>query len=310
MKMIFFKKTREKAEEFGISFWKMPETLLILSALLNIFVMIGTYYWASNIAEDPREAVLIVALESIMILVISNIIVESAERIIDTQKLKREFVSIISHQIRSPLTNIHWSLEILKRKKNEGYEVTEKYLNRIAESSKRITNLADNFIHLSRIDEKVKFKKEKIDLVKIVEKIVASNSLFAHSHHVKVVFKQINKEVLVNSNRESLRIIIENLIENAIKYCSEGGTVEILIKKNEGNTIFQVSNEGLGISNNEKEFIFKKFYRTKEAKLIFPHGTGLGLYMSKSLLQKLGGKIWFESKLNRKTTFFVELPKT
>lgn len=307
--MIFFKKLREKSEEYGIPFWKLPEVLLISSAIVNVFVMIITYYWAGDLAEDPREAVFIVALEAIIILVISNMIVESANGIINNQKLKKEFIDIISHQIKSPLTNIRWSLEMLERKKNRGHEITDKYLHRVAESSEKIITLVNDFIHLSRMDEKSRLEKKKINLAKLSQKLIENNSFFAQSRNVTVEFEQANEEFFVNANEENLQIALENLIDNAIKYCPEGTSVKIFLERKEENVIFEISNKGIGISQEERPFMFNKFYRSDKAKLLFSNGTGLGLYISKNLLHKMNGDVWFESKPGEKTTFFVKLPK-
>jgi signal transduction histidine kinase len=308
--MKFIKELKEKSKDYNVPFWKLPETLLVMSALLNILIMVITYYWMSNLAEDPREAVLIVALESILILFISNMIVESAEEIIDGQVLKKEFIEIISHQTRTPLTNICWNIEMINRiKEKEGYsDKMEKHLTRIAESSNKIMELTNDFIYLSRINEEIELSKEKIDLVEMINKVIEENTAPVQSRQLKVLFSPKEKAVFVNSNEENLKIVLDNLFDNATKYCQKEGTIEISIEKKGGCAVLKVFNEGIGISAEEKKFIFEKFYRAKEAKQLFSHGTGLGLYISKKILDKIGGQIWFESKPGKNVTFFVKLP--
>ncbi|HHE76682.1 MAG TPA: ATP-binding protein, partial [Candidatus Parcubacteria bacterium] len=106
-----------------------------------------------------------------------------------------------------------------------------------------------------------------------------------------------------------LKLVIENLIDNAIHYTRKGGEVSVNIERKNGrNIIFKIKDDGIGISEEEKKYIFKKFFRAENALRKRTRGNGLGLYICKSIIEKLGGKIWFDSKLNKGTTFYFTLP--
>jgi signal transduction histidine kinase len=145
-------------------------------------------------------------------------------------------------------------------------------------------------------------------LIEVINNVIKENTALVQSRQLKVFFNPKEDEIFVNSNKEGLKIVLDNLFDNATKYCQEEGNIEISIERKEQHVIFKIFNEGTSIAKEEEKFIFEKFYRTKEAKRLFSHGTGLGLYISKKILGRLDGQIWFESKPAESATFFVKLP--
>ncbi len=305
--MIIFDELKKKAKDYGVPFWKLPDVLLIFSAILNIVAVITTYYWASSITNDPRVASLLVIIEALIILVVTSIIIDSVEKVISSQKMKKDFIDTISHQIGTPITNIRWSVEMLERKKGVCNSACDVYLKRIVDSSLRIVTIFNDFINLSKLDEQKILQKRKFNLPNLVKEIISLNQTFAKGKDLKIVFSCPKNISDIKSNKEGLGVVLENLIDNAVKYSNEKSQIKISLKKEESNFLFEISNKGKGIDDDEKKFIFSKFFRSRNARKVFPQGTGLGLYVSKNILEKIGGKIWFE-KISGGMKFFVKLP--
>jgi signal transduction histidine kinase len=297
---------KKQSREYGVPFWRLPDFLLVIMAVLNILAMGVTYYWATQLMEDPREAVFLVAIESILILVITNVFVESDKKIIDNQKIKKEFINIISHQIRSPVTVIKWNLEMIE---NSGVpEKQKEYLDRVSGATKKMEELVNDFINLSRLERKEKIALKKVQADQIIKEAVKSSSTLAKIKNVKVKIELDENNTCVMADQERLQIVFDNLVDNAIKYSNpqEKVTVEGEIENDE--FLVKIRNKGVMIKQKDYKNIFKKFYRTDEARKYASTGSGLGLYICKTLLNKMGGDIWIGVSTKKEVVFFVTLP--
>ena len=117
MKKTIARRVKDEARRYGVPFWKLPDFLILMMAFINILGMLFTYYLALNFVDDPRTAVIFVAIESAIILIIGNIVAESSRKVIANYRLKEEFIDLVSHQIRNPITNVKWNLELLGQEK-------------------------------------------------------------------------------------------------------------------------------------------------------------------------------------------------
>ncbi|MDD5430794.1 MAG: ATP-binding protein, partial [Candidatus Pacebacteria bacterium] len=121
--------------------------------------------------------------------------------------------------------------------------------------------------------------------------------------------KEYSKNLLnINADLNIMRMVLQNLISNAVKYTTKGGRISVKISKEEKNFTIEVSNTGYGIPKNQQDKIFTKLFRADNAREIDPEGNGLGLYIVKSIINSAGGKIWFNSVENETTTFYVSIP--
>ncbi len=242
----------------------------------------------------------------------------SREQEID--KSKTEFVSVASHQLRSPIASINWYAELLSGAES-GYlnKKQKKYLSEIIKSSKRMSTLVKCLLNVSRIE----LGTFVINIKKINLKILVDDVLDELKFQIKEKNLTIKKDFdldidSVQNDQNALRIILQNLINNAIKYTPENGLVNIKFnKKDNDNILFTISDTGIGIPLKEQEHIFKKMFRTERAKKIEVDGSGLGLYIVKMIVKKIQGKIWFKSPVFKKdekhdfdygTVFYCEIP--
>ncbi len=304
--MKIIKSIKEEAKEYGISFWRLPDFLILIMALINIVGMLSTYYLALNFVDDPRTAVIFVAIESAIILIIGSIVAESSRKVIVNYKLKEEFIDLVSHQIRSPITNMKWNLEFLKQEKLSKKQ--EKYVNRLAGSVEKVVSLVNDFVYLSRLDQnKKELVRQEIDASNFVKKILKEMKIFAYSKGVDLKFSSKCENCCIKTDQKKFKIVIDNIIENALKYSVEGSQVEIEIYNEKNELVVKIKDYGCGIEKDERSFIFDKFYRASEAKKLSVEGTGVGLYVSKILLEEMGGRIWFESEYKKGSTFYISL---
>ncbi|MBC7074342.1 PAS domain-containing sensor histidine kinase [Candidatus Parcubacteria bacterium] len=225
------------------------------------------------------------------------------------EKLKSEFVSLSAHQLRTPLSGIYWALDsILKKKEisSEDREILFEATKKIEQMIRLISELLD----VVKLEEgSWVYKVSEFDLAKLTKEVV---ELFKDA--IKEKGLQFSLEVernlpKVRGDKEKIRLVIQNLLDNAIRYNFQGGQIKIEIKRSgEKEVEFSISDTGIGIPENQKNQIFRKFFRASNAIKKETEGSGLGLFMAKNIIESQQGKIWFESIEGEGSTFYFTLP--
>lgn len=230
----------------------------------------------------------------------------------EIDKTKTEFVSLASHQLRTPLAAIRWYSEMLKSERLGPLSDQQKsYLGEIYDSNRRMVELVNSLLNVSRIDLGT-FAIEPVptDFKEVAESVL--RELFVKIQetgmHVKATYQDNIPKV--NADPKLVRIIFQNLLSNSVKYTKKGGNVSLDITYDVKNILIKVSDDGVGIPAAVQDRVFTKLFRADNARIVESEGTGLGLYIIKSVVEKSGGHIWFKSEENKGTTFFVELPIT
>lgn len=230
---------------------------------------------------------------------------------VELDKAKDEFISLASHQLKGPITAISWSLgEFLIKYKKDLKKEQETMLDKIYEINKGMMELVGGFLDVTRM-ETTGFAIEtgKVDLIESCNLILVELAGQIAEKRLQIIKKFDMKVPPVNIGIKTARIIFQNLLTNAIKYSQENGEIEVSIIKAPKGIRVSVKDNGFGIPDEAKPFIFTKLFRANNAKEKEPSGTGLGLYLVKSLLDKVEGKIKFESSEGKGTTFYVDLKK-
>lgn len=235
----------------------------------------------------------------------------SREREID--KMKSEFVSLASHQLKTPLTGIKWFTELLLKEKSGGLNGEQKdYVKRVFDSNERMINLVNDLLDVSHIDAGSKFDivRKPADVVQIVNEVVQDKINLINDRKITVIKcpDALDKlEMLVDSDK--LRQVFDNLINNAIKYSHVGGIVELGCKHDlKDGVVFYIKDSGIGIPKHQQKRVYDKFFRGDNALTAQTDGTGLGLYIARAVVEAHGGKMWFESKEGKGSTFYFSLP--
>ncbi len=237
------------------------------------------------------------------------IIVRDSTKEREINKLKSEFVSVASHQLRTPLTGIKWFTEFLLK---GGLDAKSKdYVQQIYISNERMLRLVDDLLNVSHIETGNKFEivLKDADLILIIKDVIKECALLAKPKYISLVYSEKSLQKLILAIDElKLRQVFQNLISNAIKYSKENTKimVECQIKNNE--VIFSVRDKGIGIPEHQQGQVFSKFFRAENVFTMHTDGTGLGLYIAKAIVDAHGGKIWFKSEENKGTVFFISLP--
>lgn len=219
---------------------------------------------------------------------------------------KTEFVSIASHQLQTPISAIGWLTELLTgnvvgRLSARQREVVEK----IEQSNRRMVDLVNALLNTSRIDVGTfMITPEPTDIAALLHDVVAEAQIHP-PHNVTVTEEYDPKTPPIPADPMLLRTICQNLILNALRYTPDNGQVFIRLKNSAEAVTIEVSDTGIGIPANSREQIFKKFYRAPNAMQFLPEGIGLGLYITKSIVEASGGTISFSSTEGRGTTFQV-----
>jgi PAS domain S-box-containing protein len=222
-------------------------------------------------------------------------------------RAKTEFVSLASHQLRTPLTAIKWNAEIVLEE--ELSADVKSYIDQIYQSNERMIELVNGLLNVSRIDMGTfAIEPEKIDPIVIFDSVLGELEPLIVSKKLKITKTYKTVDAFLNTDKKLLRIVVQNLLSNAVKYTDEKGKVEVSVKKTKTNFEFIVQDSGMGIPKNQQGKIFSKLFRAENAVASVADGTGLGLYVTKAVVEQLGGKITFKSTENKGTTFFFNLP--
>ncbi|MFA6424135.1 MAG: ATP-binding protein [Candidatus Magasanikbacteria bacterium] len=230
----------------------------------------------------------------------------------EIDQAKSEFVSLASHQLRTPLSTVNWYTEmLLAGDAGKMNAEQKKYLREIYDSNNRMIDLVNTLLNVSRIEMGTfKVKPEPIKISEVIESLLSELSVQTSQHKLKVE-KKFGKDVpTINADPSLIRIIIQNLLSNAVKYTPDGGKISAEVMRRPHDVMIEIKDSGYGIPKNQQDKIFNKMFRAENVKDKITDGNGLGLYSTKAIVEQSGGKIWFESEENKGTSFFVTIPLT
>jgi signal transduction histidine kinase len=229
------------------------------------------------------------------------------ERTVD--KLRDDFVATASHELRTPLAAIYGAAKTLRRANGLDEEGVELLVAIISSESERLARVIDDILLASQLDSgRLRFASTSVDVRALVADVVESMQMHAQKGVTLRLDASPNGLPAVSVDPIKLRRVLQNLVDNAIKYSPEGGPVVVRVEAGDGRVRLQVNDAGLGIPPSEQERIFDKFYRADPLLARGVGGTGLGLYICRELVQRMGGEIELESEPGKGSSFTVELP--
>lgn len=228
------------------------------------------------------------------------------------EQAKSDFLAIASHQLRTPLGSMRWSMEmILSGDFGVISQEAKTALTTVLENNQRMINLVNDLLSVSKIDQgRLTSSPEEVLLSNVVLEAINEVSILAKAKNLKINNELEGNEYKVFVDKKQLREAVENLLSNAIKYNIADGkfSMSVLPPDEDGFITFKVADTGMGISQGDQKNIFRKFFRGANAIHKETEGSGLGLYVVKSYVQRWGGKIWFESDLDKGAIFYITIP--
>jgi len=225
----------------------------------------------------------------------------------ELNELKTQFLSLVSHEFKTPLSGILTSTMLLsKYKLTQQQDKRDKHLKTITDKVHYLNNILNDFLSVEKLEKgKVNYSPSTFKLSKVVNEVVYNANMLLKDGQ-RINYPEDIDSYSLCQDEKIVELALSNLVHNAIKYSSENTTIDIDIKQNDEVTIFMVKDNGIGIPKKDQKNIFNRYFRAENALLT--QGTGIGLNIVKDHLENLNGKIYFESEPNKETIFTVELP--
>lgn len=227
----------------------------------------------------------------------------------ELNELKTRFLSLVSHEFKTPLSSILTSITLLaKYTETEQQEKRDKHVNTIKNKVKYLDTILNDFLSVERLESgKVNYKIEIFPLSKIVNEVIYNANMLLKSGQ-KIQYPDNIDEIILQFDEKTLELVLSNLIHNAIKYSPEDSIIDLKVEIEEEEFVVKVIDEGIGIPKEEQKHIFDRYFRAENA--LVTQGTGIGLNIAKQHLENLGASIKFSSKENLGSTFILHIPKT
>jgi two-component system phosphate regulon sensor histidine kinase PhoR len=225
------------------------------------------------------------------------------------ESLRRDFIANVSHELKTPLSAIRACAETLRNGALADPQATQRFLGRIEEQSDRLHHLILDMLSLARIESgQQTFDIRPIDVAEVASTCLDTHRQAAESKQIELAVEPNQPSCRVEAEREGLEQILDNLLDNAIKYTPTGGRVTLRWRVGSGSARIEVEDTGIGIDEEDRKRVFERFYRVDKARSRELGGTGLGLSIVKHLVQSFGGSVSVDSSPGRGSTFAVELP--
>jgi len=240
---------------------------------------------------------------------LSQTLSQKAQELAQLNKVKDEFLSTVSHELKTPLTTIKGFVSVLLS--GEAGALSDQqmaFLNIVEQSSDRLAMIISNLLDISKLDGKLNFEKEKFNLVEVIKDSVNNLSVKASEKNIKIRLDNTIKNAYILGDRHWIMQAVDNLIMNAIKYSYKDSNIDVNLIDRGDVIMVSIRDYGMGIDEEDKLKIFDKFYRGKNSQAN-TQGTGLGLAICKTIIERHEGKIWVESSKGKGSSFYFALPK-
>ena len=237
-----------------------------------------------------------------------GVVMQDITHLKELARIKSEFVSTVSHDLRTPLTTIQGYVDLLHRV-GPLTEQQQEFIERVQRSLSAITDLVGDLLDIGRIEAGYDLEMVKAELEPIITEAAAELRPEAESKEQELLVHVLGELPPVRGNPRRLRQVISNLVNNAIKYTPVGGHITVQATQSDDHITISVTDDGFGIPLEDQPYVFDKFFRVDAPETLDVPGTGLGLSIVKSVVEKHGGRVWVESTPGEGSTFTVLLPK-
>lgn len=226
----------------------------------------------------------------------------------DAFEKQQQFISDASHELKTPLTVINTSVDVLLSNSSDTISSQSKWLSYIKSECERMSKLTNDLLYLTQMDSSnnnIIFSNFNIS--EVVENVVLTMEAIIFEQNISLSY-DIEPYLMIHGNSDQIREVVMILLDNAIKYTNKSGSINVSLKKYANNALLSITNTGKGIPEEDLERVFDRFYRTDKSRSRSSGGYGLGLAIAKAIITQHKGKIYAKSIINKETTFYVELP--
>ena len=233
-----------------------------------------------------------------------------ADSLASSEGMRRSFISNVSHELKTPMTTIAGFIDGML----DGTIPPERhdhYMKIVSTEVKRLSRLVTSMLNLSRIDRgELKVNRQKFDMFSLIITILASYEQKIIARKLHITGLEDFRSIVVDADPDLMYQVVYNLIENAVKFTDEGGTIHFGVEETRYDVSVSITNTGPGIPPEDIRYVFDRFYKTDKSRSIDKKGMGLGLFIAKTIMRLHGGDIYVDSRVNEFTTFTIRLPKT
>lgn len=303
---------KKQCHKYGLPLWQCPYFLTPLIGFIIIITMISVYVIGNKYTNQPEIVALIILSITFVLVIVGYFIIKGFDTLAEANQMKTEFISIVSHQLRTPLSIIKWTLNVIMDDQNN--ELIVKilgYLRDIENNNQRMIGLVNDLLSVSRIEQgRLGLQFRNTDLIAVTESLIASYQQFIKANNIVIVTDFDRTVGHVWTDPEQIKIAMQNLLDNAIRYATDGeNRITIAIHKSRANFLrLEITDSGVGIPKSDQKKIFQKFFRSRNVLRYQTQGTGLGLFIAKAIINESKGKIGFESQEGQGSTFWFEIP--
>lgn len=238
------------------------------------------------------------------------ILIRNITQEVNTEKMRSEFIANVSHELKTPMVMLSGYSEALLDDVVSDPEEVKEMVGIIKDESDRMNKMVNELISLARMEaESGMIRKEKNDLIELIEKLSLKFKHDIKENHIVFNINTTNDVIIFEFDYDKMEIVINNLLDNAIRYTSPDDSITFDISSGSKDITILISDTGTGIKKEHQERIFERFYKVDESRTRGKHGTGLGLYIVKSIIESHGGTINLKSEFGVGATFIIKLPK-
>jgi len=276
-----------------------------------IAVAITSTHIVSARYTEPEISVLIVVAVTVILFIIGHAVVSSFEKVAEASKLKSDFISIISHELRNPLSSIKWHLNILQDERiRSSPDELHRTMVKISEQNERMIRLINDLLDVNRIEDRMLgLSPSDFSLNEVSNDMIKQFESLAKGANLQILLLSAKNELVVKADKEKIKSVMARLIDNAIQYSSSAGDVIVTLEDLGTAVRWSVTDQGVGVPTEQIRGIFSKFFRASNILRYQTEGLGIGLYISRYIIEASGGKIGFHTLEGKGSTFYFTLPK-
>lgn len=297
--------------KYRVSLWQCPQFLFLVMGVVIIIAMLVAYVVASRYNEPELAALAVLGLVGTLF-IIGHMIIGAFEKVALASLSKSEFISIMSHQLRSPLSAVKWQLNMILTSGDGRASVSDEsrgYLEAVYEQNERMIRAVNDLLEVNRIEDgDLVMRPSLFPLFDLAGRVAGEFEKISSASNANISILVQKDLPMVYADEERIKRVMEHLIDNAVRYSTEKGDITVSLEKKNGNVICSISDQGTGISDSEKSRVFDKFFRSENANRYQTEGSGVGLFVAKSIIKLSGGEIGFSSFLGKGSTFWFTLP--